>query len=114
MIAREGLAWHYFGGLGVGALPNGRKAFEPLNDGSVSPMRGTDKNGPTAVLRSVIKAGSKESHASVLNQKFSTAILRSKESVDKLVSYTSAFMRNGGSHRGIQRVFHAAIPEHPG
>jgi pyruvate-formate lyase len=98
MIAREGLAWHYFGGLGVGALPNGRKAFEPLNDGSVSPMRGADKNGPTAVLRSAIKAGFKESHASVLNQKFSSAILRSNESIDKLVAYTNAFMLNGGSH----------------
>ncbi len=98
MIAREGLAWHYFGGLGVGALPNGRKAFEPLNDGALSPMRGTDKNGPTAVLRSVIKAGFHESHASVLNQKFSSAILRSNESIDKLVAYTNAFMLNGGSH----------------
>jgi pyruvate formate-lyase/glycerol dehydratase family glycyl radical enzyme len=98
MIAREGLAWHYFGGLGVGALPNGRKALEPLNDGSISPMRGADKNGPTAVLRSAMKAEFKESHASVLNQKFSAAILRSNESVDKLVSYTNAFMKNGGSH----------------
>ncbi len=98
MIAREGLAWHYFGGLGVGALPNGRKAFEPLNDGSISPMRGADKNGPTAVLRSALKAGFKESHASVLNQKFSAAILRSNESIDKLVAYTNAFMSNGGSH----------------
>jgi pyruvate-formate lyase len=98
MIAREGLAWHYFGGLGVGALPNGRKALEPLNDGSVSPMRGADKQGPTAVLRSALKAGFKESHASVLNQKFSASILRSGESIDKLVAYTNAFMSNGGSH----------------
>ena len=98
MIAREGLAWHYFGGLGVGALPNGRKAFEPLNDGAVSPMRGADKKGPTAVLRSALKAGFKESHASVLNQKFSAAILGSNESIDKLVTYTHAFMSNGGSH----------------
>ena len=98
MVAREGLAWHYFGGLGVGALPNGRKAFEPLNDGSISPMRGADKNGPTAVLRSVLKAEFKESHASVLNQKFSSAILRSNESIGKLVAYTNAFMGNGGSH----------------
>jgi pyruvate formate-lyase/glycerol dehydratase family glycyl radical enzyme len=98
MIAREGLAWHYFGGLGVGALPNGRKAFEPLNDGSISPMRGADKKGPTAVLRSALKAGFKESHASVLNQKFSAAILRSHESIDKLVAYTNAYMGNGGSH----------------
>jgi formate C-acetyltransferase len=98
MIAREGLAWHYFGGLGVGALPNGRKAFEPLNDGSISPMRGADKKGPTAVLRSALKAEFKESHASVLNQKFSAAILRSNESIDKLVAYTNAFMSHGGSH----------------
>jgi formate C-acetyltransferase len=98
MIAREGLAWHYFGGLGVGALPNGRKALEPLNDGSISPMRGADKKGPTAVLRSAINAGFKESHASVLNQKFSSAMLRSNESIDKLAAYTNAFMSKGGSH----------------
>jgi pyruvate formate-lyase/glycerol dehydratase family glycyl radical enzyme len=98
MIAREGLAWHYFGGLGVAALPNGRKAFEPLNDGSISPMRGADRKGPTAVLRSALKAGFKESHASVLNQKFSSAILGSHESIEKLVAYTNAFMSNGGSH----------------
>ena len=98
MIAREGLAWHYFGGLGVGALPNGRKAFEPLNDGSISPMRGADRKGPTAVLRSALNAGFKESHASVLNQKFSSSILRSNESIGKLVTYTNAFLSNGGSH----------------
>ncbi|HEX7475050.1 MAG TPA: pyruvate formate lyase family protein, partial [Dehalococcoidales bacterium] len=49
-ISREGLSWHYFGGLGIGALPNGRKSREPLNDGSISPMRGMDKLGPTGVL----------------------------------------------------------------
>ncbi len=97
-VAREGLAWHYFGGLGAGALPNGRKALEPLYDGSMSPMRGADKNGPTAVLRSAIKAGFKESYASVLNQKFSANIIKSEESIDKLVAYTNAFMANGGSH----------------
>jgi formate C-acetyltransferase len=98
MIAREGLAWHYFGGLGVGALPNGRKALEPLNDGALSPMRGADKKGPTAALRSALTAGFRESHASVLNQKFSAAILRSEESVGKLAAYTNAFMSGGGSH----------------
>ncbi len=98
MVAREGLAWHYFGGRGVGALPNGRKAFEPLNDGSMSPMRGADKKGPTAVLHSVLKAGFDEAHASVLNQKFSAAMIRSDESIEKLAAYTNAFMANGGSH----------------
>jgi pyruvate-formate lyase len=98
MIAREGLAWHYFGGLGVGALPDGRKALEPLDDGSVSPMRGADTNGPTAVIRSVLKAGFNDSYAHVLNQKFSAAILSSPESLDKLIAFTNAFFLNGGTH----------------
>jgi formate C-acetyltransferase len=98
MVAREGLAWHYYGGLGAGALPDGRKALEPLNDGSLSPMRGVDKHGPTAVLRSAITAGFDDSYASVLNQKFSSAILASPDSVDKLIDYTDAFMSEGGTH----------------
>jgi len=98
MIAREGLAWHYFGGLGVGALPNGRKALEPLNDGAISPMRGADREGPTAVLRSALTAEFRESYASVLNQKFSSSMLGSNDSIDKLAAYTNAFMANGGTH----------------
>jgi pyruvate-formate lyase len=98
MIAREGLAWHYYGGLGAGALPNGRKALEPLDDGAVSPMRGADTKGPTAVIRSVLKAGFEDSYAHVLNQKFSASILGSPESVDKLALFTETFFKNGGTH----------------
>ena len=99
MVAREGLAWHYFGGLGVGALPNGRKALEPLNDGALSPMRGVDKNGPTAVIRSACNSCyDSVCYAAVLNQKFSSSILGSDESIDKLVAYTNAYMGAGGSH----------------
>jgi formate C-acetyltransferase len=96
---REGLSWHYAAGLGVGALPNGRKALEPLNDGSASPMRGCDVNGPTAVLRSILKAGFYEhSYVQALNQKFTPGILGSEESIDKLAAYTKAFLQNGGTH----------------
>ena len=99
MVAREGLAWHYFGGLGVGALPNGRKALEPLNDGALSPMRGADRNGPTAVLRSACTARCSDvAYASVLNQKFTASMLGSEASIDKLIAYTNAFMASGGSH----------------
>jgi len=99
MISREGLAWHYYGGLGVGALPNGRKALEPLNDGSLSPMRGMDKNGPTAVLRSALSTGFNQvAYVAVLNQKFSSSLLASEDSVKKLVAYTNAYMSGGGSH----------------
>ncbi len=39
-------------GLEVGALPSGKKAWRPLADG-VSPVGGTDLNGPGSVLKSV-------------------------------------------------------------
>ncbi len=99
IISREGLAWHYYGGLGAGALPNGRKALEPLNDGSLSPMRGMDTKGPTAVLRSACSSCfSDVAYASVLNQKFSSSVAASPDSVDKLIAYTNAFMSAGGTH----------------
>ena len=99
MISREGLAWHYYGGLGVAALPNGRKALDPLNDGALSPMRGVDENGPVAVLNSACTACySNVSHASVLNQKFSSTTFSNEESLDKLIAYTEAYMASGGSH----------------
>ncbi len=99
IISREGLAWHYFGGLGAGALPDGRPALEPLNDGSLSPMRGADTNGPTAVLRSAIASGYSDVCCSaVLNQKFNSSLLKSEESIDKLIAYTNAYMKNNGTH----------------
>jgi len=99
IVAREGLAWHYFGGKGVSALPNGRKAFEPLNDGALSPMRGSDTNGPTAVLRSACACSYDDvCYAAVLNQKFTSAVLRNAENIEKLVAYTNAYMGAGGSH----------------
>ena len=82
----------------MGALPNGRKSREPLNDGSISPMRGMDRLGPTGVLRSALKAGFKESYASCLNQKFSSTLMRSEESREKLAVLTDTFFRNGGQH----------------
>ena len=99
MISREGLAWHYYGGLGVGALPDGRKAFEPLNDGSLSPMRGMDRKGPTAVLRSACASCFGDvAYASVLNQKFAASIVGSPDSIEKLMAYTNAFLGSGGTH----------------
>jgi len=97
-VVREGLSWHYFGGLGVGALANGHKSKEPLYDGSMSPMRGMDKSGPTGVLRSALKAGFHESLPCALNQKFSASIAQSSEGKAKLAVLTDTFLRQGGQH----------------
>ena len=53
------LAGYVGTGKVVGALPSGRLAGEPFSDG-ISPTRGSDLNGPTAVLKSVGKMNNAE------------------------------------------------------
>ena len=55
-------------GLGCGATPDGRLGGTPLSDGTLSPMRGADKNGPTAVLNSAGKIPFM--HTQLMNQRF--------------------------------------------
>ena len=52
----------------------------------------------TAVFRSVLKAGLKESLYNVLNQKFSLTAVQSPESMKKLGDLTGAYLKNGGLH----------------
>jgi len=55
-------------GLACGASPDGRFAGGYLADGSISPMAGVDKKGPTASLNSVAKIPFV--HTQLLNQRF--------------------------------------------
>jgi pyruvate formate-lyase/glycerol dehydratase family glycyl radical enzyme len=55
-------------GLGCGASPDGRLGGTPLSDGTLSPMLGADRSGPTAVLNSIGKIPFM--HTQLLNQRF--------------------------------------------
>ena len=52
---RSGAVAHIAFGEVTGALPDGRKAGEPLADGFLSPAQGMDVKGPTAVFNSASK-----------------------------------------------------------
>jgi formate C-acetyltransferase len=97
-IIRQGLTWHYYGGKGVSALPNGRKAGEPMADASLSPTQGADTNGPTAVCNSALKADFTDARTAVLNQKFPVSLFQNEDFAEKLADFTEAFMRSGGLH----------------
>jgi len=97
-IIRQGLTWHYYGGKGVGALPNGRRAGLPLADGSLSPTQGVDTNGPTAVCNSAQKADFSEARIAVLNQRFPLSLFKHDGFTEKLADFTETFMRDGGQH----------------
>ncbi len=90
-VVRKGLTSHFYFGKGVGATPDGRKAYEPLADASVSPMRGTDVKGPTAVLNSAAKPDHITCEATLLNQKFLKSLLFTTEGVKKLLALIKTY-----------------------
>jgi len=85
-------------GHNTGALPSGRNMKEPLADG-ISPSNGTDKNGPTAVFKSVTKIDHVRCpNGVILNQKFSPMIFDGENGVDKFISLIQSYIRLGGGH----------------
>jgi formate C-acetyltransferase len=86
----------YFGSV-TGAMPDGRRAWEPLSEG-VSPVQGADHCGPTAVLKSVAKMDHVRTGGTLLNQKFAPALLKDDDALDKLVYLVRAYFRLDGHH----------------
>ncbi|MFH1484881.1 MAG: pyruvate formate lyase family protein, partial [Chloroflexota bacterium] len=97
-INRNGVSWHYAAGKGVGAMPNGRKSGTPFADGSLSPMNGMDKHGPTAVLNSALNADFTDALVAILNQKFPLTLVKNPEAMQKVGALTTTFINNGGLH----------------
>ena len=86
----------YFGSV-IGALPDGRKAGEPLSEG-ISPFQGTDTKGPTAVLNSAAKIDHLRTGGTLLNQKFTPEFFDGEEATDKLASLIRSYFRMNGHH----------------
>lgn len=71
-------------GMPTMATPDGRNAFEPLAEGC-SPAHNSDKNGPTAVFKSVSKLRTNKITGGVLlNQKMTPQMLSTEENRQKL------------------------------
>lgn len=78
-------------GAGTLATPDGRKAGEPLAEGC-SPSHAMDKNGPTAVFKSVSKLPTHDITGGVLlNQKVTPQMLSKEEDRMKLILLIRAF-----------------------
>jgi pyruvate-formate lyase len=72
-------------GKACGATPDGRVAGEPVADGVTSPHPGTDRRGPTAVLRSAQKVDHSRIRGGLLNLKFHPSALRGTDGSLKLL-----------------------------
>ncbi len=86
----------YFGSV-TGATPDGRHAWTPLSEG-ISPVQGADRGGPTAVLKSAAKMDHVRTGGTLLNQKFTPALLSDEAGLDALVSLIRSYFKLNGHH----------------
>ena len=96
---RSGAVAHVLFGEKTHALPDGRKAGEPLSDGFLSPAPGMDVNGPTAVFNSASKVNHNEnSVAALMNMKFERKLFDNRDNRVKLARMIEYFFHRGGFH----------------
>jgi len=86
----------YFGKM-LGASANGRLAHMPESDGT-SPSHGADRNGPTAVIKSLSKMDQLKSGGTLLNQRFLPSVMATEQDLEKLGSLVRTYFTLGGHH----------------
>lgn len=104
----------YFGEV-TGASPSGRLAGEPVSDG-ISPERGADVNGPTAVIASCAKMDHASTGGTLLNQKFAPAAIEGERGLSNLADLVRTYFDMGGHHIQFNIIDRATLldaREHP-
>ena len=80
------------------AFPDGRMKGEPLADGVTSPFPGSDKHGPTAVIRSSSKVDHTQIRGGLLNLKFHPSALSGESGSRNLLALIKTYFENPGFH----------------
>lgn len=83
-------------GMLTAATPDGRSAGVPLADG-ISPVQQMDKNGPTAIIRSVATIDQEAfANGTLLNMKFSPSCINGEDGIKKLSQLIQTYFALGG------------------
>lgn len=88
---------HIYFGKKLGATPNGRLAHAPESDGT-SPSHGADRNGPTAVVKSLSRMDQLKSGGTLLNQRFLPSVLSGDSGLEKMGQLIRTYFKLGGHH----------------
>jgi formate C-acetyltransferase len=97
----------YFGSV-TGAMPDGRRAWQPLSDG-ISPVQGADRKGPTAVIQSAARMDHERTGGTLLNQKFSPSLVEGDVGLNALMHLVRSYFRLGGHHIQFNVVTSATL-----
>lgn len=88
---------HVYFGQVMEASPNGRHAGTPLPDG-ISPEKGADRNGPTAVIKSASKLDQLKTGGALLNQKFSPSVVAGEDGITHMATLIRSYFALDGHH----------------
>lgn len=86
----------YFGDVMM-ASPNGRLAHKPVSEG-ISPEKGADVNGPTAVVKSCAKMDHLQTGGTLLNQKFTPSVVAGEEGLNQMANLIRTYFTMDGHH----------------
>ena len=86
----------YFGEV-MNASPNGRLAQKPVSEG-ISPEKGADTHGPTAVIKSCSKMDHLRTGGTLLNQKFTPSVVKGEEGLDNMANLDRSYFNMDGHH----------------
>ena len=86
----------YFGDVMM-ASANGRLAHVPVSEG-ISPEKGADTNGPTAVIKSCAKMDHLMTGGTLLNQKFTPSVVAGEEGLDQMANLIRSYFNMDGHH----------------
>ncbi len=89
-------------GIMHGALPNGKKKGETLFADSIAATPGCDKNGPTAVINSVLNADQTWCiSGNVMQMKFTKNLFATDHGTDAFIALAKAYFAGGGQQVSI-------------
>ena len=79
------------------ASANGRLAHKPVSEG-ISPEKGADTHGPTAVIKSCSKMDHLSTGGTLLNQKFTPAVVAGDIGITQMANLIRAYFNLDGHH----------------
>ncbi|MEF9839754.1 MAG: glycyl radical protein [Lachnospiraceae bacterium] len=104
----------YFGEVMM-ASANGRLAHKPVSEG-ISPEKGADVNGPTAVIKSASKMDHLSTGGTLLNQKFTPSVVAGEGGLEQMGNLVRSYFNLDGHHiqfNVIDRKTLLEAQEHP-
>lgn len=86
----------YFGDVML-ASANGRLAHKPVSEG-ISPEKGADTKGPTAVIKSCSKMDHLSTGGTLLNQKFTPSVVAGEQGLEQMANLIRTYFNLDGHH----------------